>query len=83
MNWEEQLSSIDDAYLIFNARTMEMVGLIEADEGRYDMQIAIKMASMGYTIMRLNFDDLVEGGIEFKRKLQVQKATQDLMEGLE
>ena len=41
------------------------------------------MSQLGYTILRLNFDDLIEGGIRFKNKIQVQKATQQLMEGLE
>lgn len=82
MEWGEQLASINDGYLIFNSKTNEIVGIIEADEGRYDMQIAMHMAQLGYAIIRLNFDDLVDGGIRLKNKFQVKKATQQLMEGL-
>lgn len=70
--WGEKLSKINDAYLIFDSKTMEMVGLVEADEGRYDMQIAMKMATLGYTIMRLNFDELVQGGSVFRQELHTQ-----------
>lgn len=82
MEWGEQLASINDGYLIFSNKTNEIVGIIEADEGRYDMQIAMRMAQLGYAIIRLNFDDLVDGGIRLKNKFQVKKATQQLMEGL-
>ena len=81
--WEEELSKINDAYLILDAKTMEMVGLVEADEGRYDMQIAMKMASLGYTIMRLNFDELVQGGSVFKQKLHVRNATNQIFKIIE
>lgn len=83
MKWTEQLSSVNDGYLIIDFKTNELIGIIEADEGRYDMQIAMKMNQLGYVIMRLNFDELVDGGIKFKNKLNVQKATQQLMEGLQ
>lgn len=82
MEWAEQLSSVNDGYLIIDFKTSELIGIIEADEGRYDMQIAMKMNQLGYVIMRLNFNELVDGGIKFKNKLNVQKATQQLMEGL-
>lgn len=81
--WEEQISAINDAYLIINSRTAELIGIIEADDGRHDMEIALRMSQLGYTILRLNFDDLVDGAIKFKNKLQVERATRELMEGLE
>lgn len=83
MNWGDELSKINDAYLIFNIKTNEIVGVIEADDGRYDFQIAMKMNSLGYSIIRLNFDDLVFGGEKLKKELQIRRATQDLMEGLD
>lgn len=82
-NWADSLSKINDGYLIIDSSTSELVGIIEANEGRYDMQIAIKMARMGYTIMRLNFDDLIEGGQKIKKDFQIKKANQQLMEGLD
>lgn len=81
--WTDKMSTMNDGYLIMNAKTAQLVGIIEADEGKHDIEIALKMSQLGYTILRLNFDDLVEGGIRFKNKIQVQKATQQLMEGLE
>lgn len=81
--WEEQISSVNDAYLIINSRTAELVGIIEADDGRHDMEIALKMGQLGYAILRLNFDDLVDGARKFKNKMQVERATKQLMEGLE
>lgn len=82
MEWVEQLSSINDGYLIIDNKTAMLIGIIEADDGRHDMEIMMKMHELGYAIRRLNFDDLVNGGIKFKNKMQVQKATQQLMEGL-
>lgn len=81
--WTDKMSTMNDGYLIMNAKTAQLVGIIEADEGKHDIEIALKMSQLGYTILRLNFDDLVEGGIRFKNKIQVQKVTQQLMEGLE
>lgn len=81
--WEEQISAVNDAYLIINSRTAELVGIIEADDGRHDMEFALKMGQLGYAVLRLNFDDLVEGANRFINKLQVERATRQLMEGLE
>ena len=81
--WEEQISSMDDAYLIIDAKTAALVGIIKADDGRHDIEITLKMSQLGYTIVRLNFDDLIDGGIKFKNKMQVRRATEQLMEGLE
>ena len=81
--WTDKMSRMNDGYLIINAKTSELVGIIEADDGKHDIEIALRMGQLGYTILRLNFDDLVDGGIRFKNKIQVQRATQQLMEGLE
>lgn len=80
--WTEQISSINDAYLIIDNKTAGLVGIVEADDGRHDLELTIKMNQLGYTILRLNFDILVDGGMQFRNKIQVEKATKHLMEGL-
>ena len=81
--WTEKMAAMNDAFLIIDNKTAMLVGIIEADDGRHDIEIMMKMHELGYAIRRLNFDDLVDGGIKFINKMQVQKATQQLMEGLE
>ena len=82
MEWTEKMASMNDAYLILK-QTGELVGLVEADDGRHDMEIAMKMAQLGYVIMRLNFDELVQGGSVFRQKLHVRSATNQIFKIIE
>ena len=42
--WTDKMSTMNDGYLIMNAKTDQLLGIIEAEECKHDIEIAVKMS---------------------------------------